>query len=181
MKKNEPLLREACKYAAYYCEENVWWLLQHAQLKPGMRSALFISNVNRTCALWNQGLAAPEQPVVWDYHAVVIVKDELQSWVYDLDSRLDFPVTAAEYVQGTFPHEDINDDYLPQFREVEDRDMIRHFASDRTHMVTEGQFVHPAPSWPLIGTGNNLEHFLDIEASFLGEVLDLPTFKVRHV
>ncbi|MEM8997034.1 MAG: hypothetical protein AAGF23_19780, partial [Acidobacteriota bacterium] len=57
--------RETVAYAANYCEENVWQLSRHPQLPSGVRYVIFISNPERTCALWCQR-AAPEAgaPVV---------------------------------------------------------------------------------------------------------------------
>ncbi len=176
-----PVARADCKYAAFYCEENVWWLLQNSQLKPGERFAVFISNVNRTCALWNQGASAPDSPVIWDYHVVVAVKDKLQCWIYDLDSRVGFPVLASDYLQATFPCQDIDTRFLPRFRVVSAADMGQHFVSDRVHMLDAGDYLQPPPSWPPIGTGDsNLMAFVDTEASFFGEVLDLTVFTQRY-
>lgn len=64
--------RRLFDYAAYYCEENVWHLCQRPEFGKGERRVVFISNLQRTCAMWGQRAARRNQPVIWDYHVIFI-------------------------------------------------------------------------------------------------------------
>ncbi|KAJ3786187.1 N-terminal glutamine amidase-domain-containing protein, partial [Lentinula aff. detonsa] len=88
-------LPQDAAYTPYWCEENVYLLIQSFSQNPSLSEiwevfAVFISNYSKT--------AQPGQPVVWDYHVVAILRprkssSNLHSWVYDFDTRLDLPVT----------------------------------------------------------------------------------------
>ncbi|PPR04977.1 hypothetical protein CVT24_010435 [Panaeolus cyanescens] len=167
-------------YTGFYCEENVYLLCQrflkdakiHEHWQPFV---MFISNENKTVALWNQKNGREEgTPVVWDYHVVLVIRPrnmeigvdtemdsvpEGESWVYDMDSRLESPCpwngrfsgtiviqtkSWAVYFNGTFP-EDMNAD---------------------------GSYIAPPPSYaPLQKTSNLMSCFVDVKMQE-GEGLD---------
>ncbi|MEO1088829.1 MAG: protein N-terminal glutamine amidohydrolase, partial [Acidobacteriota bacterium] len=169
---------ETVAYAANYCEENVWQLSRHPQLPSGVGYAIFISNPERSCALWCQR-AAPEAgaPVVWDYHVVLLVEGR-ETLILDLDSTLGVPVSLERYVAETFPFSDRVEKRLqPFFRIVESGEFRRTFASDRAHMRTaDGAWRHRPPPWPAIqapGASTNLDDFIDMKSPGTGEVIDL--------
>ena len=58
------------------------------------------------------------------------------------------------------------------------RELLR---SDRSHMRrANGAWLRPPPPWPCIGSGgSNLTCFVDMLASFAGEVLDLGGLRRR--
>lgn len=125
--------------------------------------------------MWNQRAAGrPGRALVWDYHVVVLARDPWEIW--DLDTFLGCPVPAAEYLLHTF-HPTLPAEYAPRFRLVEADTFAAAFASDRSHMRTlDGRWQKPPPPWPPIGAPereSNLLRFVDVEAPFLGEVLDL--------
>jgi hypothetical protein len=164
-------------YAALYCEENVWRLLNSPLLEGAAGlCAVFISNPKRTCALWQQRSAqAPEAPVLWDYHVVAL--GQRSGWeIWDLDSQLPFPSPAGRYLQQTFPRPGrIKPEYRPRFRVVPAAEFRERFASDRSHMRGEdGRFRAEPPPLPPIGQGMNLWRWVQMEEPFAGEVLDLP-------
>ncbi len=171
-----------CRYAAFYCEENIWWLAQREDLPPGERFVVFISNPTQTCALWSQKLAAPGDAVVWDYHVVLVIRGDKQSCVFDFDSRVDFPADFEQYMQATFrATERLSTELRPWFRVVSAEGFVGHFSSDRSHMAQGGSFRAPAPPWPPIQvpgqSPNSLLRFLDVQTAFLGDVLPREQFE----
>ncbi|KDQ06739.1 hypothetical protein BOTBODRAFT_243436 [Botryobasidium botryosum FD-172 SS1] len=116
-------------YTANYCEENIYRLAKTLTSLPDYDSTndiifvVFISNLSRTVALWQQRASPdPELPVVWDYHVILVRFQRNMSvssadgartaptecwhgWVYDFDSRCGFISSWGEYVRETFlPH-----------------------------------------------------------------------------
>ncbi len=181
-------------YCQFFCEENVWHLCEHPRVTGRERFVLFISNRQRRVAMWAQRAAgAPDQPLAWDYHVVLLVRglpevaDPHPTWaIWDLDSTLVTPAAAEQWLAASFaglarlpPY------FAPRFRLVSAADYRRHFRSDRSHMRRhDGQFKQPPPSWPPIlgtpvaGEPNNLERFSSTEdETFLGECMDLPTLR----
>ncbi|XP_042371503.1 protein N-terminal glutamine amidohydrolase [Plectropomus leopardus] len=95
--------REDCVYTSCYCEENVWKLCEFVRTE---RTApledlfvVFISNENRMVPLWRQKSGRGDQPVIWDYHVVLlhVAPQSSSSVVYDLDSELPFPCSLKLY------------------------------------------------------------------------------------
>lgn len=159
-------------YQPFYCEENVWHLARRFEGRS--REVVFISNAGRTCALWNQRPAEAGRPVVWDYHVILLCGSD----VYDLDTRLDFPVPLETWLAGTFPVA-VPEAYAPRFRVVDGDRFLKVFASDRSHMRSEEGWTAPPPPWPPIGEGTNLMRFVDMEAPFEGEVVGLEALRGR--
>lgn len=158
-------------YTPYYCEENVWHLCQRPELEPFERRVVFVFAQSESCLLWQQQAAAPGQPVGWDYHVFLLVRDG--PWqVWDLDTRLPLPVPWTTYYDATFgptlallaqaPPRIATAAWEPRFRMLPAERYVAEFASDRSHMRTPaGAWLKPPPPWPRIGTGHNLPRFLD--------------------
>lgn len=171
--------REACAYAALYCEENVWQLAQRPDLAPGERHAVFVSNRSKSVAMWGQRASELAKPVVWDYHVFLAVQDDLRTLIYDLDARADFPCAAEAYLQAAFPFPDrVPESLQPTFRIVAAERLLSTFASDRGHMLDEaGMYRAKPPPWPLIrppgAPASNLMRFVDMADDIAGIRRDL--------
>ena len=170
-------------YTPNYCEENIWQLSRHPSLPAGLRYVVFISNPDRSCALWSQ--RAAEQagaPVVWDYHVILFIEGR-ENLVFDLDSTIGVPVALGRYLDETFPFADqVERKLQPLFRIVESGEFRRTFASDRTHMRQDGRWRHRPPPWPPIqapGKQMNLDDFIDMKSSGYGEVINLRGLRGR--
>lgn len=163
-------------YTAYYCEENVWHLAADPRVSGDRRSAVFISNRARACALWQQRASQdPAIPVLWDYHVILLCDRS----IYDLDTRLPFPCDAKTYLDETFP---AVWQEPPRFRVVDASVFLKNFASDRSHMKKDGEWSVLPPKWPaIVGTqqGSNLMRFVEMDQPFLGEVLGLEEMYAR--
>ncbi len=100
-----------------------------------------------------------------DYHVFVIVCDEdgKSSSVYDLDSELSWPCPFDEYFLKTFPKV-LADTFVlrereregritlcclvvSRFRVVEGSLYLQEFASDRSHMLKDNQWLSPPPAY----------------------------------
>ena len=65
------------KYAASYCEENVWHLCQEPVFEGVEVKVVFVLSHGGICRLWNQKLSQDTaEPVCWDYHAFLIARQE---------------------------------------------------------------------------------------------------------
>lgn len=174
-------------FQAYYCEENAWHAARLAleAREPGPVQVVFLSNANRTCAVWSQRASPrPTEPIVWDYHVVLRVGDEIR----DPDCRAGARLPAAAWLAASFPHGwSIFDRYLPRFRFVPAERFLESFASDRRHMRRpNGSYLQPPPAWPPIVTPDGRAHTLpvfldfepheDLERHDVGPWLDLRQF-----
>jgi hypothetical protein len=177
--------REGLDYQACWCEENAWRLAGLASLAALERHVVFVSNAARACAMWAQRAAASAgEPVVWDYHVLVLVRSGSATLALDLDSTAPFPCALEAWVAATFPHAGRLDAALePRFRVVEASRFLEVFASDRAHMLDErGEYRAAPPPWPPIGAAgaaSNLLRFVDVEAAFEGERFDLAGLRAR--
>lgn len=101
-----PSLPPGYIYTPYYCEENIYLLVESFLNDQSISDnwetyAVFLSNHTKTVALWNQKVSRdPDYPVVWDYHCILLLKskvntpshgDDESSWIFDYDSRLAMP------------------------------------------------------------------------------------------
>ncbi|KAF8803507.1 hypothetical protein BYT27DRAFT_7195342 [Phlegmacium glaucopus] len=168
-------------YTSCWCEENIYLLCQNFIQNQSLRDlwevfAIFISNSNKTVALWYQKAAQfEEDPVLWDYHVVLLLRprqgveesmgfnDHDMSWVYDFDTTLPVPCPGQAYFDMTFPSKDLVFQYESRFRVVPAAQFLQHFASDRSHMLKKsgstsdmtqqsGAYLSPPPLYkPLCG------------------------------
>lgn len=176
-------------YQPFYCEENALLLGQHAVLAGQERRIVFVSNAVRAVALCHQRVGDDEVcPAVWDYHVLVFARARggaFRAW--DLGSTLGTPVTAAEWIEGTFRHCAVPTRFAPRFRVVDADESLAVFASDRSHMRdAAGHWLAPPPPWPPLGRPGspaNLARFLDVtdegRAPFVGETMDLGELAAR--
>ncbi|CAM9716276.1 unnamed protein product [Ascophyllum nodosum] len=100
--------RESCVwYTSHYCEENTLRLCNHL-LSPAETAGVelyvvFISNDIRQVPVWCQRLAERQnEPVLWDYHVLLLARHPHGNWIYDLDSTLSFPSQATTYMTLAF-------------------------------------------------------------------------------
>jgi hypothetical protein len=160
-------------YQPFWCEENIWHLVQHPATAADDRLALVITGAQDHVACWKQKAADELKPVFWDYHVVLATRaDGWQIW--DLDSRLGFPVPAQTWMETTFPYpERVPPRYRPMFATIPAEDYLQHFGSDRSHMRDpRGEWQQPPPPWTAIdGQGLRLadliqraKHGLDLAA-----------------
>lgn len=166
--------RSNCRYAPYYCEENVYYLCRRFAASPELRaSAVFISNTGRQCAMTYQR-SGGSRMVVWDYHVVLgAILGSGRAVIYDLDTLLPFPFDARGYVARSFPA-GLTPEYQPIFRVVPGRMYLSSFASDRRHMRrADGSFLAAPPEWPPIRgeEGSNLEDFIDMNRTGFGSIV----------
>lgn len=201
-----PSLPPAYIYTPYYCEENVYLLVESFSKDRSITDnweiyAVFISNHTKTVALWNQKLCeSPDYPVVWDYHCVLLLKSKASSssWIFDYDTRLAMLCPLQEYVEGTLGTDLFQSNPSNQFRSllriVPAVDYLDSFASDRSHMLMvkdDGTqtYIDPPPSYPcLIGkrvqeqniTNNLMDTFVSMSSSSslecIGQVMTFSEF-----
>nr|XP_048697598.1 protein N-terminal glutamine amidohydrolase isoform X4 [Caretta caretta] len=151
--------RHSCVYTSCYCEENVWKLCEYIrsydQYPLEEFYAVFISNERRMIPLWKQQSGCGDEPVVWDYHVILLhVSSGDQNFIYDLDTVLPFPCPFDTYIEEAFKSDDI---LLPGFRRkirlIRADLYLKTFASDRSHMKdAHGHWQKPPPSYPCIET-----------------------------
>jgi hypothetical protein len=154
--------------APFWCEENAWHLCVEPRVGEDA-SVVVITNAWRTVALWHQRAASRvDAPVVWDYHVIVVSRS---ATVWDLDTRLAFPVALDEYLRETF--RSVAPRLRPRFRAIAAPVYRSRFASDRRHMRdAEGGWQQPPPPWPAIGDGHVLDALLDTDDDAFGPWLD---------
>jgi hypothetical protein len=168
------------RYTPYYCEENIWHLVQVPKFDNFFRKVVFISNERRACPLWGQNASnSPDNPVWWDYHVIMLCYNNLWN-VWDLDTILGLPVHAKEYILKTFQGlKALPTEYKPLFRVIDAEQFIKTFSSDRSHMLdSSGGWITSPPPWPsiLIGKAVTFEKFVDMNCSWVGEVLNFDEF-----
>ncbi|KAJ6547413.1 N-terminal glutamine amidase-domain-containing protein [Mycena capillaripes] len=180
----DPPVLSQTVYTPFYCEENIYLLSEGFISQQEEASVVFISNELKTVALWNQH--ASQSVVVWDYHVVLWLRSrDQQNWIYDFDSRLPFPSLMKDYLAHTF-REDIDVRYQSLFRIVPGPIFVEHFASDRSHMLTDSSesnsvtpvvraYHSPPPTSPPIrGKKANVEN--NLMGSFVCMVSSEETF-----
>ena len=123
---------------------------------------------------------------MWDYHVLLVVLQENDiSLVYDLDTKLPFPVSFKQYCVETFGDETgIMEKFHRKFRVVPGAVFLTNFSSDRRHMKDKKdneKWMQPPPSWSCIrgcqDTEHNLELFVSMdETTGVGDVCNLQSF-----
>ncbi|XP_053322451.1 protein N-terminal glutamine amidohydrolase [Spea bombifrons] len=165
--------REACTYTSCYCEENVWKLCEFVRdLHPQHLEevyAVFLSNNSRAIPLWKQRLGKFDEPVVWDYHVILLhVTQGNPGLIYDLDSLLPFPCTCEMYIREALkPDHEWDVCFRRNLRVIRADEFLRTFASDRSHMKDHrDKFIKPPPPYPCIRTAEatmNLDDFISMD------------------
>ena len=153
MKKIE---RAALDYQAYYCEENVWRLLERPELREVATWAVIVSNEARDVVVMRQRTGRPVDGLVhWDYHVFAVVADPVQGRLaLDMDSELPFPCSLGRYLADTFPA-DVQRRNAPRFRVIKGSEYALGLVSDRSHMRRQdGSWVASPPPWPAPGEGS---------------------------
>ena len=149
----KPYRRDAFRYTALFCEENIWHLA-HDLIEQGIDASrlrvLFFSNPWESIVLFNQRHAEPGEPAAWDYHVVLQAELDGEDWIFDLDTRLPFPMPRDAYLAGTFPPQAaLPARYRTQVRAIPAASYLAHFYSDRSHMI--GHIPANAfPDYPII-------------------------------
>lgn len=179
--------RSDCVYTSCYCEENVWKLCEHirSQNQYPLEEfyAVFISNDRRMVPLWKQQAGCGEQPVIWDYHVILLhVSSGGQNFIYDLDTVLSFPCPFDTYIEEAFKSDSIiNPGFRRKVRLIRADVYLKTFASDRSHMKdTRGNWLKEPPRYPCIETADfkmNLDDFISMNPEVgWGSVFPLPEF-----
>lgn len=166
---------EPRRYHPFYCEENVWWLVQEPRFEACATFVVFISNHQRKCALYEQRIAPPGSSVIWDYHVILVAGRVGGFEVWDLDSRLTPPQPLGRYLASTF--RPVPAACAPKFRVVPAAEMLVTLTTDRTHMRTKrGEYRQAPPPWdPPRAPGHemNLMRFVDMTDPICGVVAEL--------
>ena len=175
------------KYTAFYPEENVWHLCQKLQdldFKDGVEAyVVFISNDRKLVSLTGNGTGSTYGEIctnIFDYHTILLVNSSTDyCLVYDLDCQVHYPVPFADYCQLTFKVKE--GPVSPTFRMVPFLDYLKNFASDRSHMVKDGNFIKPPPTDKCIETKTskmNLQDFTSMDSKIgFGSILNLQEFE----
>jgi len=164
-------------YWPYFCEENVWRLIEALPAEVTDAAAIFISNAGRRVALWQQKHASsPNAPLIWDYHAMMIalIDDEWQA--LDLDSLLPLQTPMLEYLDATFPQPKyLGPEYAPTFRMIDGAWYRNCFRSDRRHMRRDdgSWLAKPPPHPPTSHTESNVMELVDMTSDIEGDIFDL--------
>ncbi|XP_041867220.1 protein N-terminal glutamine amidohydrolase isoform X2 [Melanotaenia boesemani] len=175
-----------------YCEENVWKLCEYVRTERTapleQLCVVFISNDKRMVPLWKQKSGHGDQPVIWDYHVVLIqVGLQSDSLVYDLDSELPFPCSLRLYAAQAFRSDHfIRPEFHRKLRVIPADSFLLNFASDRSHMRnSDGTWKMPPPSYPPIRTAEcqmNLDDFISMNPAIgWGTVFSLDQFLHRYI
>jgi len=176
------------KYKPFYCEENVWHLASYRGLARRSCHVAILSNQEQGVAMWGQRAAAEErQPVVWDYHVVLLAEAaEGDGWeVLDLDCSRGWPLTLEEWLETSFPYgEEVPDEYVPAFRIMEAEVYRETLSSDRSHMRDDqGEWIKEPPPWsPILDRdrGMNLPDLIDMRLDDPGEIASFEAFRRRY-
>ena len=135
----------------FYCEENVWLLLEHpALVSRAQRWAMIITNEARCCPMWQQRAGEPGQAVLWDYHVIALTRDEPEGWLaWDLDHRPGLPCALSLWLERSFPlRQQLPQAYQPMFRVMSGEVYRGSLRTDRSHMRDErGGWLKPPPPW----------------------------------
>lgn len=157
-------------YTSLFCEENIWHLarsLIESGLPANDIKVIFLSNPQKSIALFEQQKAEPNHAIIWDYHVILYAIIDNNPYAFDFDSRLNFPTPANEYFSKCFPvHIAFPDELKSMVRLIPSETYLEHFYSDRSHMlgkIEEDEF----PNYPTITPGDNniikLDEYWDME------------------
>lgn len=141
---------------------------------------MLISNRDRRCAVWHQRAAGPGQPVIWDYHVILLCLSGRGWQVWDMDTLLGFPEAFDSYVANSFLA--VEAGFAPEFRLLTAQQYVAVFSSDRKHMLdSSGDWLVSPPPWPQIYNGEfaNLMALIDFSEPQPGELLNLDQLRSR--
>ena len=164
--------REACRYAPYFCEENIWWLAK-SLLDSGTDAAhmtvLLFTNPTQSVALLNQRAAPQGRLITWDYHVVLQARLHDGMYIFDFDTRLSFPSPSEDYLRHTFPPQTtLPDRYRAWVRSIPAATYLHRFSSDRSHMtgvIPQSEFPDYPPILAPKTEAIDLSAYRDLEAS----------------
>lgn len=169
------------KYTPFYCEENIYWLLNSGQRENAraILYAVFISNPEKQILMWHQrssSSTSSDNAVIWDYHVIALSfpsrsceksREGEDSVIYDLDTTLfPFPCPSRNYVDLAF--RELPSEFPKRyFRVIPAELFLYHFGSNRSHMLTQdGRYHAPPPKYPCIrsisGCDNSLPFYLSM-------------------
>ena len=170
-------------YVPFYCEENVWRLLQRPELEQTRAWALLVSNAERRVLFMRQRSGRPVDGLVqWDYHVVALIEGGAEGYLlFDLDSDLPFPCPLGAYLEASFPS-DVQSVRSPRFRVLGARDYVANLISDRSHMRRpDGSYLAPPPGWAHPGAGrsakNNLMEWANMGIKKPGSLMSLEALR----
>ncbi|XP_025413079.1 protein N-terminal glutamine amidohydrolase isoform X2 [Sipha flava] len=180
----------AYAYTTTHGEENIWHLAKsilesNKSVKDLKCYVVALSNSNKCVHLWKQTMKENDYRdglIFWDYHVFCVVKHKNQTWVFDMDSKLPFPVSFAQYDKEAVRHD--FPDIKRYFKIIDAQTYIDTFSSDRNHMLKGGVWLSPPPTYPPIlnkEKQSNLENIISMEDPLdkFGEVLNLENFKAK--
>lgn len=163
-------------YTALFCEENIWQLirsLSSASIAMNKMWCLLITNPAQKFPLLNQMAAPLNQPVIWDYHVILLADINHQSVIFDFDTRLGFVTPLDEYLRHTFILSEkesvsLTEELIPYIRKTPAKSYLNNFYSDRSHMlnyISDNEY----PPWPIINESKTdcipLADYLDIKSN----------------
>lgn len=162
-------------YAPSYCEENIYHLCKQSCDEQSF--VVIISNEAMTVPFWHNkmrsGLGVPEGLVVWDYHVIYLHN----GLVHDFDSDVALPCPMEEYLHHVLkPERTIvtPPQYHRLYRVIKGSAYLEEFASDRSHMLIEGEYLATPPNTacivPASGEKMNLTRIFHIKP---GDVADM--------
>ncbi len=156
----------------FYCEENIWMLLDSAAGSEHDWYAVVISNGRRQVALFNQKNETGDDAVIWDYHVVALERTGEQALIWDFNTQIGIPCPADFWLDASFNGNKVPAKFGSVFRVVPGKSYLASFVSDRSHMRNaDGSFNKPPPPWPCIGTGvSNLGRYIDMEDVTSGRI-----------
>ena len=165
--------RENYAYHSRYCEENIWWLCQQPDLIHS--NVLVIAAAEAECfpILCQREANAPDEPLLWDYHVVLLWHTSHQAYILDFDTTLPFCTPLERYFEQSFLAEELlYPEYVPWFRLIKAQAYLQHFKSDRRHMRTKNGWYAPPPPWPPISENeSNLHRFTTMTNREYGSVM----------
>jgi len=164
--------REHYAYHSRYCEENIWLLCQQPEFAAS--DVIVIAATQAECfpILCQRAADAPDQPLLWYYHVVLLWSNSEQTYLIDFDTTLPFCTPVTDYFQSSFLDEEtLYPEFIPLFRVMPAQDYVRILRSDRSHMRTKNGWQAPPPHWPVISANeSNLHQFTDMNDREYGQI-----------
>jgi hypothetical protein len=169
-------------YTALFCEENIWQLIQSLStinstlnqhstqyIKTDNLWTLMISNPKQQVILFNQQANPPNQPIIWDYHVILLAKIKTQFFIFDFDTRLPFCCPLHYYIDHTFvTTEQLSQELAIYIRKIPSQHYLNHFYSNRSHMLNHLPITQ-FPPWNIINLNQQnsipLASYLDMTLS----------------